>query len=115
MAEYPMHLRDLRDLRQPVAELRKLAGEIQSPPRQPLRRESRRPPLRRDMTDTVLRTGEVAALLQISHRTVLAWAKKGWLPSIQTPGGQRRYRASDLEAVLERMVPRNERTGEVVG
>jgi excisionase family DNA binding protein len=44
--------------------------------------------------EVLLRTTEVARRLQVSARTVLAWAQAGKLPSILTPGGHRRYPAS---------------------
>ena len=51
----------------------------------------------------LLRTAEVAARLQVSARTVLAWAQAGKLPSIVTPGGHRRYPVTGVAAVLETM------------
>jgi excisionase family DNA binding protein len=53
--------------------------------------------------DGLLRTSEAAERLQISVRSVLSWAQAGKLPSITTPGGHRRYRASDVERVRARM------------
>lgn len=47
--------------------------------------------------EVLLRTAEAAERIGVSQRTVLAWAQKGWLPSLLTPGGHRRYRASDVE------------------
>lgn len=51
---------------------------------------------------TLLRSGEVALLFQVSRRTVIQWARAGKLPFITTPGGHRRYRARDVRALLER-------------
>jgi excisionase family DNA binding protein len=51
----------------------------------------------------LLRTTEVARRLQVSARTVLAWAQAGKLPSILTPGGHRRYPAYGVEQVLATM------------
>ncbi len=45
----------------------------------------------------LLRTAEVAALLHMAPRTVIAWAQRGRLTSILTPGGQRRYPAEEIE------------------
>jgi excisionase family DNA binding protein len=53
--------------------------------------------------DELLRTDEVAKLLQMSTRTVLGWAQDGKLRSILTPGGHRRFFASSVLAVRERM------------
>lgn len=51
---------------------------------------------------TLLRSGEVAALFQVSRRTVIEWARAGKLPFITTPGGHRRYPAAEVRALLER-------------
>jgi excisionase family DNA binding protein len=61
--------------------------------------------------ERLLRTSEVAERLQVSPRTVLAWALAGKLPSILTPGGHRRNPESALDGL---MPARNEHTGEVV-
>jgi excisionase family DNA binding protein len=53
--------------------------------------------------EVLLRTTEVARRLQVSARTVLAWAQAGKLPSILTPGGHRRYPAHGVEKVLATM------------
>lgn len=50
----------------------------------------------------LLRTTEAAERIGVSVRTVLAWAQRGWLPSITTPGGHRRYHPSDVEALAAR-------------
>ena len=42
-------------------------------------------------TATFLRSAEVAAILQVSPKTVARWAKQGWLPYQRTLGGHRRY------------------------
>jgi excisionase family DNA binding protein len=56
-----------------------------------------------DGIEVLLRTTEVARRLQVSARTVLAWAQAGKLPSILTPGGHRRYPAQGVEQVLATM------------
>lgn len=48
----------------------------------------------------LLRAGEVAALLQVSRRSVAAWARRGLIPFIETPGGHRRFRATDVRALV---------------
>lgn len=48
----------------------------------------------------LLRAGEVAALLQVSRRSVAAWAKRGLIPFIETPGGHRRFRVTDVRALV---------------
>lgn len=67
---------------------------------------------RRDWLErTLLRPGQVAALLQVSRRTVATWARAGVLPSLATPGGHRRFRAADVRALVERLRLRPSRTG----
>src|SRR5438093_13309220 len=74
------------------------------------RTEARRRALRRVFPDAserprylaarLLRAGEVAAVLQVSRRSVAAWANRGLLPYIETPGGHRRFRAADVRALI---------------
>jgi excisionase family DNA binding protein len=75
---------------------------------QPIRREHapiRRPGRRGepDSSEILLRTAEVARKLQVSTRTVLAWAQAGKLPSVLTPGGHRRYPQWGVDEVLRAM------------
>jgi excisionase family DNA binding protein len=49
----------------------------------------------------LLTPGEVAALFGVDPRTVTRWAKAGHITFIRTPGGHRRYRWSQLEAILD--------------
>jgi excisionase family DNA binding protein len=65
------------------------------------------PPTPGDL-EVLLRTTEVARRLQVSARTVLAWAQAGKLPSILTPGGHRRYPAQGVEQVLATMTAAGE-------
>jgi len=58
--------------------------------------------------EVLLRTTEVARRLQVSARTVLAWAQAGKLPSILTPGGHRRYPVQGVEQVLATMTAAGE-------
>ncbi len=46
--------------------------------------------------DNLLTPREVAALCRVQPRTVYKWN----LPSVLTPGGHRRYRASDVSAYI---------------
>jgi len=60
------------------------------------------PSARPDWIDErLLRPGQVAALFQVSRRTVSGWARAGKLEAIITPGGHRRFRARDVRALLE--------------
>ena len=48
-----------------------------------------------------LRTSEVAILFQVSERAVTDWARKGRIRSVRTPGGHRRYPASEVRNLLQ--------------
>lgn len=49
----------------------------------------------------LLRTSDVAALFQVSERTVSEWARRGRLPSVRTPGGHRRYPVEEVRELLD--------------
>ena len=51
--------------------------------------------------EQLLRPGQVAALFQVSRRTISDWARAGKLDAIITPGGHRRFRATQVRALLE--------------
>jgi excisionase family DNA binding protein len=53
------------------------------------------------LEQTWLRPGEVAALLQVSRRSIAAWARDGKIPFIETPGGHRRFRAIDVRRLVD--------------
>jgi excisionase family DNA binding protein len=44
---------------------------------------------------------EVAALFRVSGPTVTRWGRNGKLASVRTPGGHRRYRESEVQALLD--------------
>jgi excisionase family DNA binding protein len=48
-----------------------------------------------------LTPGEVAALFRVDPKTVTRWAAAGRIGSIRTPGGHRRFRESEVRALLE--------------
>lgn len=50
--------------------------------------------------DRLLTPGEVAQKFAVDPKTVTRWAKAGKLSSIRTLGGHRRFRASEVEALL---------------
>lgn len=50
--------------------------------------------------EQLLTPAEVAALFRVDPKTVTRWAKAGKLTSIRTLGGHRRYRESEVRAVL---------------
>jgi excisionase family DNA binding protein len=51
--------------------------------------------------DRLLTPGEVAALFRVDPKTVTRWAAAGRIGSIRTPGGHRRFRESEVKALLE--------------
>lgn len=48
----------------------------------------------------LLTPAEVAGLFRVDPKTVARWAKAGKLSPIRTPGGHRRFYASQVEALL---------------
>lgn len=50
--------------------------------------------------DKLLTPAEVAALFRVDPKTVTRWAAAGRLRSIRTPGGHRRFRESEVRALL---------------
>lgn len=51
--------------------------------------------------DRLLTPGEVAHQFRVDPKTVARWAGKGRLSSIRTPGNQRRFRESEIRAILD--------------
>lgn len=51
--------------------------------------------------DRLLTPGEVASLFRVDPKTVTRWAAAGRIGSIRTPGGHRRFRESEVRALLE--------------
>jgi excisionase family DNA binding protein len=56
-------------------------------------------------TEALLTPAEVAAMFRVDPKTVTRWAKAGKLSSIRTLGGHRRYRESEVRALLTGQVP----------
>jgi excisionase family DNA binding protein len=52
-------------------------------------------------SDALLTPGEVAFLFRVDPKTVTRWARAGKLHSVQTIGGHRRYRESDIRLLLK--------------
>jgi excisionase family DNA binding protein len=50
--------------------------------------------------ERLLTPGEVAALFRVDPKTVTRWAAAGRISSIRTPGGHRRFRESEVRALL---------------
>ena len=55
--------------------------------------------------ERLLTTGEVAALWRVEPKTVTRWARKGKLNAIRTLGGHRRFRETEVRALLAEIDP----------
>ena len=51
----------------------------------------------------LLNVGEAATYLGMSAASLRKWSDQGLLPVYRTPGGQRRYSVSDLDAFIASM------------
>lgn len=51
--------------------------------------------------DRLLKPAEVAALYRVDPKTVTRWANSGRIASVRTPGGHRRFRESEIRALLD--------------
>lgn len=51
-------------------------------------------------SDPLLTTDEVASLFRVDTATVNRWAAGGRIGGIRTPGGHRRFRESEIRALL---------------
>lgn len=50
--------------------------------------------------EKLLTPTEVARLFRVDPKTVTRWAAAGRIEAIRTPGGHRRFRESDVRALL---------------
>jgi excisionase family DNA binding protein len=50
--------------------------------------------------ERLLTPGEVAQMFNVAPKTVSRWASTGRIGSIRTPGGHRRFRASEIDGLL---------------
>jgi excisionase family DNA binding protein len=50
--------------------------------------------------EILLTPSEVATLFRVDPKTVTRWAKAGKLTSIRTLGGHRRYKESEVKALI---------------
>jgi excisionase family DNA binding protein len=55
--------------------------------------------------ERLLTPAEVAAMFRVDPKTVTRWAKAGKLSAIRTLGGHRRYRESEVRALLQGQIP----------
>jgi excisionase family DNA binding protein len=53
-----------------------------------------------DRHDRLLTPGEVATLFRVDRKTVTRWANAGRLAGVRTPGGQWRFRESDIRELM---------------
>ncbi|GAA1675611.1 developmental transcriptional regulator BldC [Fodinicola feengrottensis] len=51
-------------------------------------------------SEALLTPAEVATMFRVDPKTVTRWAKAGKLSAIRTLGGHRRYRESEVRALL---------------
>ena len=51
--------------------------------------------------ERLLTPGEVAVLFRVDPKTVTRWASTGRIGSLRTPGGHRRFRESEVTALLD--------------
>jgi excisionase family DNA binding protein len=50
--------------------------------------------------EPLLKPADVGQIFDVEAKTVVEWAKTGKIRSLRTPGGQYRFRESDVEALL---------------
>ena len=50
--------------------------------------------------ESLLTPAEVATMFRVDPKTVTRWAASGRITSIRTPGGHRRFRESEVRALL---------------
>lgn len=53
----------------------------------------------RSESSDLLKPGDAAAILGVTTRALANWADAGRLDAIKLPGGSRRYRRADVEAL----------------
>jgi excisionase family DNA binding protein len=61
--------------------------------------------------EVLLTPAEVASLFRVDPKTVTRWAKEGKLTSIRTLGGHRRYKDSEVKALLNTVSGNNKSNG----
>jgi excisionase family DNA binding protein len=61
--------------------------------------------MRTSEAEPLLTPAEVATMFRVDPKTVTRWAKAGKLTSIRTLGGHRRYRESEVRALLGTGIP----------
>jgi excisionase family DNA binding protein len=61
-----------------------------------------------------LSLGDAASRLGVDEATLRHWADTGRVKTFRTPGGHRRFREEDLQALMQQEAPRVENLGELV-
>ncbi|MCD0443530.1 BldC family transcriptional regulator [Glycomyces sp. A-F 0318] len=56
-------------------------------------------------SEALLTPSEVAAMFRVDPKTVTRWAKAGKISAIRTLGGHRRYRESEIRALINGEIP----------
>jgi excisionase family DNA binding protein len=56
-------------------------------------------------SESLLTPAEVASLFRVDPKTVTRWAEADKLSAIRTLGGHRRYRESEVRALLQGAIP----------
>jgi excisionase family DNA binding protein len=65
--------------------------------------------------ERLLTPSEVASLFRVDPKTVTRWAKAGKLTSIKTLGGHRRYKETEVKALLKSIAPSSTDNGQRLG
>ena len=84
----------IADLRKQVPHLIRDGGAV---PAVPLPAPRKHPGL---AAEPLLTPAEVATMFRVDPKTVTRWAKAGKITSIRTLGGHRRYRETEIRALL---------------
>jgi len=73
------------------------------------------PPLSSTNQEMLLTPAEVASMFRVDPKTVTRWAKAGKLTSIKTLGGHRRYKESEVKALLKSISINNQENNQSFG
>ncbi len=61
--------------------------------------------------ERLLTPGEVATLFRVDPKTVTRWASAGRIGSIRTPGGHRRFHATEVHDLLDTLTTEADHPG----
>jgi len=65
----------------------------------------------RDTTSTLMTSGEVADLFEVSYETVKNWVKAGKMKAWNTPGGHHRFARTEIMAIYNEMTGATQSNG----